>query len=332
VIRRLAQRLAWAVFVVWATATIAFVTSSVLPSDPARMVAGPQARPQDVERIRGQLGLDKPVWVRYRLFVKRLVHVGPNADKAKDHETCGHVLWLHADLGRSFQQRRGVIAIIGDRLPRTALLAVAAVLVQVMLGVITGTFSATRKGRPQDHAAVALSLVGVSAPTYLIGLLLQFVFSHKLRILPLDGYGQTVPEHLACLVLPALTLGIFGASYYTRLVRDEMITELRKDYVRTARAKGVSRAGVVVRHALRNALVPIVTVVGLDLGALLGGAIVTEQVFRWPGLGSLSVTAVLDRDGPVIMGCVLVTAVAVVTLNLVVDTAYAVLDPRVRKK
>jgi peptide/nickel transport system permease protein len=332
VTRFVAQRLAWAIFVVWATASIAFVTSSVLPSDPARMVAGPQARPEDVARIRVQLGLDQPVWVRYRLFFRRLVHLGPAAEKAKDHETCGTLAWVHVDLGKSYQQRRGVVAILADRLPRTASLALAAVLVQAAIGVASGTFAATRRGRPADHLAVAASLVGVSAPTYLIGLLLQYVLAHRLRVLPLDGFGQTPLEHAQSLVLPALTLGIFGASYYTRLVRDEMITELRKDYVRTARAKGVSRVGVVVRHALRNALVPIVTVIGLDLGALLGGAIVTEQVFRWPGLGSLSVTAVLDRDGPVIMGCVIVTAVAVVTLSLVVDLAYAALDPRVRKR
>ncbi len=330
--RFLAQRLAWAVFVVWATATIAFVTSSVLPSDPARMVAGPQARPQDVERIRVQLGLACPVWVRYRLFFARLVHVGPSAEKAKDHETCGNLSVLHVDLGKSYQQRRGVVAILADRMPRTVLLALAAVAVQVMIGVASGTFAATRKGRPADHAAVAASLVGVSAPTYLLGLLLQWVFAHRLRLLPLDGYGQTPLEHAQSLILPAFTLGIFGASYYTRLVRDEMIGELRKDYVRTARAKGLSRIAVTVRHALRNALVPIVTVIGLDLGALLGGAIVTEQVFRWPGLGSLSVAAVLDRDGPVIMGSVIVTAMAVVLLNLGVDLAYAALDPRVRRR
>ena len=154
--------------------------------------------------------------------------------------------------------------------------------------------------------------------------------AHKLRLLPLDGYGTTLAEHLRCLVLPALTLGVFGAAYYTRLVRDEMLGQLDQDYVRTAYAKGLSRASVLVRHALRNALMPLMTAAALDLGTLLGGAIVTESIFRWPGLGALSIQALLDRDGPVIMGCVILTSTAVVLANVVVDLAYGALDPRVR--
>jgi peptide/nickel transport system permease protein len=164
----------------------------------------------------------------------------------------------------------------------------------------------------------------------LIGLALQFVLAHRLRLLPLDGFGDTAAEHVVCIILPALTLGIYGAAYYTRVVRDELIGAVKLDHVRTARAKGLPMWRVWIRHALRNALVPLVTLIGLDLGALVGGAIVTETLFRWPGLGALTVSALLDRDAPVIMGTVIVSSAAIVLANLVVDVSYAILDPRVR--
>jgi peptide/nickel transport system permease protein len=190
--------------------------------------------------------------------------------------------------------------------------------------------AAVRRGTWIDRLLVGTSLLGISAPTFLIALLLQVVLARELRWLPLDGYGADLGEHARSLVLPALTLGLYGAAYYTRLVRDEMRTLLDADWVRTARAKGLPAWRVVTRHALRNALVPIVTAVGLDFGALMGGAIVTETVFRWPGLGELSVKALLDRDGPVILACVIVTSIAIVATNLAVDVAYGLLDPRIR--
>jgi peptide/nickel transport system permease protein len=162
--------------------------------------------------------------------------------------------------------------------------------------------------------------------------LLQYVFAYRLRWVPIDGFGTTPGEHVASIVLPALTLGIAGAAYYARLVRGDMIDVLRQDFVRTARAKGVSRYGVVAHHALRNALLPLVTVVGLDFGVLMGGAVVTEKLFRWPGLGQLSVDAVFDRDAPVVLGVVIVTSSAIVLANLAVDISYALLDPRVRTR
>lgn len=332
-IARLGRRLAWAVFVVWATVTLAFVVSHALPSDAARMVAGPQARPQDIARIRSELGLDQSLWVQYARFMGRLVHVAPagtpEGDKA--HATCAPlVARLHLDLGKSAQQRRPVVTILAERMPRTVVLALAAAFVQVLLGVSAGVLAASRKKTAIDHLAVGASLLGISAPTFVIGLFFQWFFAHRLGLLPLDGWGDTFRGHVASVILPALTLGVFGAAYYTRMVRDEMIGQLGQDYVRTARAKGLSRGAVVVRHALRNALMPIVTILGLDMGTLIGGAIVTESIFRWPGIGSLSVTAMLDRDGPVIMGCVLVTAVAVVLSTMAVDFVYAALDPRVR--
>lgn len=332
--RRVAKRLAWSLVVVWATVTIAFLVNNALPSDPARMIAGQQAPAAAVAKVRKELGLDRPLVVQYGLFLKRLVHVGPSSfDPKKDqvHANCTNLGPLHLDLGRSYQQRRPVVTILAERLPRTILLAVAAALVQAGIGIFAGVLAAAKKRTLVDHLAVTGSLLGVSAPTFMIGLLLQWLFAYELRLLPLDGYGETAAEHLASLVLPAVTLGIFGAAYYTRVVRDEMIGQLGQDYIRTARAKGLSTVGVVAKHALRNALVPIVTILGLELGTLVGGAIVTESVFRWPGLGSLSATALLDRDGPVVMGCVIVTSSIVVLSTLVVDVAYALLDPRIRR-
>jgi peptide/nickel transport system permease protein len=333
---RLGRRLAWAVFVVWATVTLAFLVSHALPSDAARMVAGAQARPQEIARVRAELGLDQSLWVQYARFMGRLVHVAPagTPEKDKAHATCasmgGRVGRLHLDLGKSAQQRLPVVTILAERMPRTIVLAFAAAFVQVLLGVSAGVLAASRKKTAIDHLAVGASLLGISAPTFVIGLFFQWFFAHRLGLLPLDGWGDTFMGHVASVILPALTLGVFGAAYYTRMVRDEMIGQLGQDYVRTARAKGLSRRAVVVRHALRNALMPIVTILGIDVGTLIGGAIVTESIFRWPGIGSLSVTAMLDRDGPVIMGCVLVTAVAVVLSTMAVDFVYAALDPRVR--
>ncbi len=336
--RYLAGRLGWALFVVWAVITITFFVEAVLPADPARIAAGAQARPADVARIRTQLGLDKPIGERYAIYLRRLVHLAPTADApgdaarlALEHAGCVSLGPLHVDLGKSYEQRRPVATILAERLPRTAFLAICAVFVQLWIGVFCGVFAATRKGTKADTGVVVVSLLGVSAPTFILGLLLQFVFGHKLRWLPLDGFGQTTLDHIKSVILPALTLGIFGAAFYTRLVRDEMIVLLKSDYVRTASAKGASRIRVVFVHAFRNALVPLATVVALDLGTLVGGAIVTETLFRWPGLGALSVTALVDRDGPVVMGTVLVTSCAIVLANLVADAAHIVLDPTLRK-
>ncbi|MDF2693957.1 MAG: Dipeptide transport system permease protein DppB [Labilithrix sp.] len=331
--KRVISRLVWAVFVIWATVSLAFLVNHALPSDPARMIAGQQAPPAAVERIRAELGLERPLTVQYGLFLRRLVHFGPSSFGPKDpqHGTCANLGPIHVDLGRSYQQRRPVVAILGERAPRTLLLAFSAAIVQALLGVTAGIIAATKKRRFADRLAVGISLLGVSAPTFVIGLLLQWVFAFKLRIFPIDGFGETTSEHALSLVLPAVTLGVFGAAYYTRIVRDEMIGELSHDYIRTARAKGLGKLAVVVRHALRNALMPIVTIFGLEVGTLVGGAIVTESVFRWPGIGSLSVNAMLDRDGPLIMGCVVVTSTVVVLSTLAVDLAYVFLDPRVRR-
>jgi len=328
--RLVAARLFWALFSIWAVATLAFFLNHGLPADPARAIAGPQARPADVARIRTQLGLDQPLVTQYRLFASRLVHRAPNETRPKEHVSCEALGPLHVDLGMSYQRRKPVIRVLADRFPRTFYLAIAALVVELAVGVTAGVLAAARRHTLWDRAAVATTLVGVSAPTFLIGILLQYLLAYRLRWLPLDGYGLTASEHAASIVLPALTLGIAGAAYYTRLVRSDMIEILRQDFVLTARAKGVGPFGVVARHALRNALLPLLTVVGLDFGFLMGGAVVTEKLFRWPGLGQLSVDAVFDRDAPVVLGVVIVTSSAIVLANLAVDLSYALFDPRVR--
>ncbi len=332
--RRLWRRLAWSVLVVWAAVSLAFALNVLLPGDPARMVAGPQARPADVARIRAQLGLDRSPLVQYARFWGRLVHFAPVDAAPADHDGCVTVARaggsaLHVSLGKSFQLRRPVIEVLVERVPRTFALALAAIALQIALGAASGTFAALRRGSWLDRFVVGTSLLGVSAPTFLIALALQYVFSRRLRWLPLDGFGATPAEHVRCIVLPALTLGLYGAAYYTRLIRDELIVALGQDWVRTARAKGLAPWRVVAAHGLRNAAIPVATALALDFGALMGGAVITETVFRWPGIGALSVRAMLDRDGPVVCGCVVVTAVAVVAANLAVDLAYAWLDPRV---
>lgn len=331
-IARALRRLGSSLLVLWGVITLAFVINFALPGDAARIVAGPQARPADVARIRQKLGLDQPLWIQYGRYLQQLVHTGPRQVDRKDekHGSCGLFGPIHFDLGLSYQQRKPVLELLGSRLPASLLLAAAAMLVQLGIGVVTGTLAAVRKGTLLDHGVVSLTLLGVSAPTFLIGLGLQYLFAYRLRWLPFDGYGQSAGERLLSVVLPALTLGIFGAAYYTRLVRDEVLGQLDQDYARTALAKGASRLRMLVVHVLRNTLLPLVTVVGLDFGTLLGGAIVTEKLFRWPGLGQLSVDAVVERDGPVILGTVLVASSAILVANLLVDLSYTLLDPRSR--
>ncbi len=337
-IARVLRRLAHGVAVVWAVVTLTFVLDVLVPGDPARMAAGPQASPADVHRIRKTMGLERPAPERYLIFLRHLVHLGPAAaDRSHDgpHATCAVVVplggaSLHVDLGKSYQLRQPVVDVVGPRLARSAGLACVALLVQLAVGLFSGTVAAARKGSWVDRTLVAGSVVGLSVPTFLVALGLQYLFGYRLRWLPLDGFGATPLDHLRSVVLPAVTLGVWSAAYTTRLVRDEVAGLLAAPWVRTARAKGASELAVLVVHVLRNGLVTVVTLAALDFGGLLGGAIVTETIFRWPGLGELSVHATLDRDGPVLSACVVVAAIAVVAANLVADLAAARLDPRAR--
>jgi peptide/nickel transport system permease protein len=330
---RALRRLAWGLLVIVGVATLSFVMAQLLPGDPARMMLGPQASPADVSRARQLYGLDRPLPVQYARYWGRMVHRGPaTIDKAdKDHRSCASLgAGVHLDLGFSFFYRRPVVDLLSTRAPRSALLAVGAVIAQLVLGVGLGLVAAARRGTAWDEAAIGVTLLGISAPTFLIGRVLQFVLAYKFGALPYDGYGATTGEQLRSLVLPALTLGVFGSALYARLLRDELGTILRQDHVRTARAKGASAARVLLAHGLRNALVPVATVAALELGTLVGGAVVTERVFRWPGVGQLAVDALLNRDAPVVFGTVLFTSAAVVASTLLLDLVYAALDPRLR--
>ncbi len=334
---RLARRIGWSLVVVWVVVTVAFAVNTWLPGDPGRLMAGPQARPADVARIRSQLGLDRPPLVQYARFWKRLLHFGPrrvNRNGDPDHATCAAIVpvgrsALHVDFGKSFQMHQPVVDVVAARVPRTFLLASAGVVLQLVFGLTTGTVAACWRNSWLDRLVVGGSVLSVGVPTFLVALLLQYVFGRELRWLPLDGFGNGAIEHAKCLVLPALTLGAYGAAYYTRLVRDEVSVLLEQEWARTARAKGLPPWRVVICHVLRNALLSVITAVGLDFGALMGGAVVTETVFRWPGLGELSVRALLNRDGPVVFACVVVASIAVVTTNLLVDVLYGRLDPRI---
>lgn len=328
-IRWFFRRLSWLVFVVWATVTLSFAASQLLPNDPARLIAGAQARPEDVAKVRAQLGLDRPPLERYGRFLARLVHFG-NGPAPEAHTTCGTIGPFHLDLGRSYQQRRPVTTILKERIPNSLALALLATFGQAGLGTAIGAFAARSRGRAADRISVGATLALTSMPTFVVGVILQYVFAYRLALLPIDGYGKTFGDHAASIVLPTLTLTLYGAAIYARLVRDETIGALDQDYVRTARAKGASRNRALVVHALRNALLPIVTIVGLDFGLLVGGAVVTEALFRWPGIGSLAASSLLDRDGPLMLGCVTVTATAVATASVIVDGLYRWLDPRTR--
>lgn len=335
IIRHAGRRLAWALVVVLGVTTVSFVVSQLLPGDPARLFAGPQASAADVARARAIYGLDRPIVERYARYWARLVHRGPGPVDRKDadHRSCALVApGLHVDLGFSFHYRKPVVDLLAAKVPRSIELALSAFAVQVAIGVTAGLVAAAKRGSRWDEATIAATLAGVSAPTFLLGLVLQYVFAYRLRLLPYDGYGTTPAEHAASLVLPAATLGLFGAALYARLTRDEVASALVRDWARTARAKGASEARVLVVHALRVALLPLATLAALDLGTMVGGAIVTEQLFRWPGVGQMAVEAALNRDGSAIFGTVLFTSTAVVASSLAVDLLAYALDPRIRDR
>jgi ABC-type dipeptide/oligopeptide/nickel transport system permease component len=285
-------------------ATVIFMLVRLLPGDPARVVAGLLASQEDVERIRHQLELDQPLYLQYVTFLGRL---------------------LHGDLGTSTRTSMPVTQEILSRLPYTAELAVASTVIAVVLGITLGTLAAARRGGWMDLAISSVSVFGLSMPVYWLGLMLMLLFSIRLHMFPAAG-GQ---DPLG-LVLPSITLAAFSLALVARQARSAMLEVLGQDYVRTARAKGAPRRVVLVKHALRNALLPVITVIGLQFGALLGGAVLTETVFSWPGVGRLLVDSIFARDYPVVQGVVLMLAVAFIVVNLLVDLLYAYVDPRIR--
>lgn len=304
------RRLLWAVLTLWLVVSGTFLLAYVLPSsDPARMMAGPHASKEVVQRIRTDLYLDRPLPEQYLRYVSHVAR---------------------GDLGRSYKNKEPVTAAIRRSLPWTALIAVGASIFQLLAGVPIGVIAALAKRSPIDLGAMSLALLGISAPTFLTGLAIMYLFGFQLGWFPLGGLGSGTLGVLRSAVMPSLTLGIAGAAYYSRLTRGEYLDIAQQDYMRTARAKGMTESRVVLRHGLRNALIPVVTFFGMDLGAMLGGAVVTETIFAWPGMGKLAIDSVLQQDFPVMLGTVLVASIAIVLANLLVDLLYAWLDPRIR--
>lgn len=232
---------------------------------------------------------------------------------------------LHGDLGRSYTQKTSVLPLILARLPATLILMAAGILVEVVLGITLGTIAAVRRGGFVDRLVMMASFVGVSAPQFVVALLLLYVFAAKLGWFPMSGYGT--PNHV---VLPAVTLGILGAGWYARMVRSAMIDVLNQDYVRTARAKGLSSSRIIFRHALPNAILPIIAMIGIDIGQFMGGVVVVEAVYGWPGIGQLAWQAIQQVDIPIIMGVTIVSALAIVIGNLIADIVAPFIDPRIR--
>jgi peptide/nickel transport system permease protein len=306
------RRLLALVPVMLVVATVAFVLMHLAPGDPASVIAGPYAAPEDVERLQRQLGLDRPLLVQLGRWYWRL---------------------LQGDLGTSIFLRRPVVEAILDRAEPTLLLTAAATLVAVLLGVPAGIVSARRHGRLADQALMLGAMLGASVPNFLLGLLMILVFAVWLGWFPVAGY---VPlddgpwRTLRSLVMPAVALGLVQSALIARITRSAMLDVLREQFITTGRAKGLGESVVVHKHALKNAFVPILTVIGISFAVLVGGAVVVEQVFNIPGVGRLIISAVLRRDYPVVQGVVLVVGAIYVVINLLVDLAYLLLDPRIR--
>ncbi|MDG4894886.1 MAG: ABC transporter permease [Mesorhizobium sp.] len=302
----LARRLVQAVLILLGVAAITFLLLYFLPADPAVLIAGRSATPQMVAAIRHELGLDQPLVMQFVHYVGNL---------------------LHGDLGRSYTQKTEVLPLILARLPATLILMAAGIVVEVALGLTFGIIAAVRRGGFVDRSVMMLSFVGVSSPQFVVALLLLYVFAATLGWFPMSGFGSA--RHV---VLPALTLGVLGAGWYARMVRSAMIEVLRQDYVRTAHAKGLSGRRVVLGHALPNALLPIIAMVGIDIGQFMSGVVVVEAVYGWPGIGQLAWQAIQQVDVPIIMGVTLVSALAIVLGNLLADFVAPFVDPRIRSQ
>ncbi|MEZ4712322.1 MAG: ABC transporter permease [Caldilineaceae bacterium] len=308
------RRLVALIPVLLGISVLVFLLLQLVPGDPALALLGPMAKAEDLDKLRTALGLDQPLPVQYARWL-------------------GNV--LQGDLGRSIQQRSPVLDILLERYANTLVLTVAATLVSLLIGVPAGIISATRQYSVFDRISMLLALFGNSMPAFWLGLMAILVFSLRLRWFPAAGMWPITGDHtlgalLQHLTLPAVTLGIAAAAVTARITRSSVLEVIRQDYVRTAHAKGLSENKVVRRHVLRNALLPVLTVVGVQFGFLLGSAVITETVFSWPGLGLALYNAISVRDFPVVQGGVLMVATSFVLINLVVDLAYAWVDPRIR--
>ncbi|HWT61757.1 MAG TPA: ABC transporter permease [Ochrobactrum sp.] len=300
----IARRLIQTMMILIGISFVTFILLYLVPADPARQIAGRSATAQTVENIREQLGLNLPFYEQYLRYLKGLVQ---------------------GDLGRSYLQKTEVASLIWSRLPASLLLMAGAIFSELAIGLTMGVIAATRRGSRTDNALMIFSFVGVSAPQFVIGILMLYVFAVKLGWFPIGGYGTFM--HL---VLPSLTLGLLGAGWYSRMMRSSLLDILRQDYIRTARAKGLARWKILLRHAMPNAILPIIAMIGIDIGLFMSGIVVVESVFGWPGIGQLAWQAIQRVDIPIIMGVTIVSAFAIVLGNLIADLITPLIDPRIK--
>jgi peptide/nickel transport system permease protein len=298
------RRVLIAIPTLFGVATISFLLMRIIPGDPARVMAGPQATPENVAQLRHQLGLDASLGTQYVRYLSRL---------------------LHGNLGVSARTGSAVVDEIRTRLPFTVQLALMAIVIAVIVGCTLGILAAVRRDSWVDVVLSAVSVLGVSMPVYWVGLLLVILFSVTLKWLPAAGAGTT-----SSYILPSITLSLFATGFISRQTRSSMLEVLNQDFIRSARAKGLSQTAIIFRHALRNAALPVITVVGLQFGQLLGGAILTETIFAWPGIGRLLVDSINSRDYSTVQGVVFLFAIALIVVNLVTDLLYSYVDPRIR--
>ena len=298
------RRVAQSALTLLGVSVLVFVILRVLPGDPARMLLPDGAPETAVAELNRQLGLREPLIVQYGLFLRSVAH---------------------GDFGKSFQYRAPALRVVLERLPATVQLPAAAMLVTIAAGVSLGIVTAVLRGTRYDVAGTILAVLGQSLPNFWLGIMLILLFGVALRWLPTSGFASWTS-----LVLPAVTLAAFPTALVARLTRSSMLEILNRDYVRTGRAKGLTEPSVVLRHALRNAAIPVLTVIGLQIGSLLGGAVITESVFAWPGMGKLIVDAIFFRDFPVVQTVLILSATVFVAINLLVDLLYTVIDPRIR--
>jgi ABC-type dipeptide/oligopeptide/nickel transport system permease component len=302
--RALLRRLLYTLPVIWLVVSMVFLLIHLVPGDPVEQMLGEGATASDISALRHQYGLDQPLGVQY-------VHYWQGV--------------LHGNLGRSLRLNDSVTHLLLTRYPYTLELTVAALVLALALAVPAGVAAALRRARWQDSTVGVVSLLGLSFPGFALGPILILIFSIEIGWLPVSGAGS--PAHL---VLPAITMGSALAAILTRMVRTAMLEELGQDYIRTARAKGLPEHVVVYRHALRNAIIPVMTLVGLQFGAMLAGAIVTETIFSWPGIGRLTISAISNRDYPLVQGCILAVGLTYILVNLLTDVLYTVANPRIR--
>ncbi|HXF82007.1 MAG TPA: ABC transporter permease [bacterium] len=310
--RYLARRLLLTIPVLFFVSLIVFTLITLIPGDPARVMLGEEASRESLEVLRRQMGLDRPLPVRYLIWVGRV---------------------LRGDLGRSVRDQRPVARTLLQKIPVTAELAAASLLVAWTIAIPSGALAAWKRRTWLDYGATTVALAGISIPNFWLGIMLIYLLAVHWRWLPPSGYVEPWVDpvgNLRAMVMPSIVLGSALAALVMRLLRSSMIEVLSSDYIRTARAKGLADRVLLVRHAMKNAMIPVATIMGLQLGGLLGGAVVTETIFAVPGLGRLTIESILTRDYPMVQGVVLFAATAVVAANLLVDLAYAVLDPRIR--